>query len=805
MMRVIAVWSVLIVAGAGAGYFHVSAADPVAAPLPSTALLDTYCISCHNTRVRTAGLMLDEASRRDVGANPEVWEKVVRKLRAGAMPPVGRPRPDAVTVTGFVSTLEAALDRAAAAKPNPGRAVVHRLNRSEYGNAIRDLLGLEIDARALLPGDNSDHGFDNIADVLSVSPALLDRYLAAARKISRLAIGRQTMADSVTLQLGRDWHQDDRMSEDLPFGSVGGVALPYQFPVDGQYAVRIKLQTNIYDYIQGLGNVHDLDIRLDGALLKRFTIGGPEHGQPPPAGYAGSIPGDPRWELYAHEADANLDVRFPAKAGRRVVGISFVRRSTWEPEGVLQPRQIGNSLAQNERIDDSPGVGSVTISGPFDVTGSGDTPSRRRIFTCRPAASSQEEGCAKTLLATLARRAYRRPVVDSEVGTLMEFYRAGRREGSFEAGMQHALERLLVSPEFLFRIERDPAGADASAPYRISDLDLASRLSFFLWSSIPDDELLDLAVRGKLRDPVVLERQVRRMLADARSSALVKNFANQWLVVRNVRNVSPDGDLFPEFDENLREALARETELFIEHIIRNDRDVLEFLTADYTFVNERLARHYEIPNVYGSHFRRVTVADPNRRGLLGHGSILMVTAYPDRTSPVLRGKWLLDNVLGAPPPPPPPDVDTSLTNTTAGGKPLTVRERLEQHRKNPACASCHAPMDPLGFALENFDPLGRWRSVEAGKPVDASGALPDGTRLNGPAGLQRFLVAQREQFVTTLTEKLLTYALGRKLDFYDGPAVREVRRAAGAHDYRWSSIVLGIVKSTPFQMRSTGP
>ena len=519
----------------------------------------------------------------------------MRKLRAGAMPPVGRPRPDAAAVSGFVSTLETALDRAAAARPNPGRAVVHRLNRSEYGNAIRDLLALEIDARALLPGDNSDHGFDNIADVLSVSPALLDRYLSAARKISRLAIGRQTMTDSVTLQLGRDWHQDDRMSEDLPFGSVGGVALPYQFPVDGQYAVRIKLQTNIYDYIQGLGNVHDLDVRLDGALLKRFTIGGPEHGQPPPAGYAGSIPGDARWELYAHEADANLDVRFPARAGRRVVGISFVRRSSWEPEGVLQPRQIGNSLAQNERIDGSPGVGSVTITGPFDVVGSGDTPSRRRILSCRPTAASQEESCARTILATLARRAYRRPAADSEVATLLEFYRAGRAEGSFEAGIQHALERLLCSPEFLFRIERDPAGAGSPAPYRIGDLDLASRLSFFLWSSIPDDELLDLAARGKLRDPAVLERQVRRMLADARSSALVKNFADQWLVVRNVRNLSPDGDLFPEFDENLREALERETELFVDHIIRNDRDVMELLTADYTFVNERLARHYEMP------------------------------------------------------------------------------------------------------------------------------------------------------------------------------------------------------------------
>ena len=580
---------------------------------------------------------------------------MVRKLRAGAMPPVGRPRPDAAAVTGVVTSLETALDRAAAADPNPGRLVVHRLNRAEYGNAIRDLLGLDIDARALLPGDNSDQGFDNIADVLTVSPSLLDRYLSAARKISRLAVGRQTMKDSLTYQLGRSWYQDDRMSEALPFGSSGGVAIPYEFPVDGEYAVRIKLQTNIYDYIQGLGNPHDLDVRLDGARIKRFTIGGPEHGVPPPVGYAGNIFGDARWEAYAREADANLEVRFPAKAGRRVVGVSFVKRSSAFTEGVRQPGQIGNSLAQNERIDGQPGVASVMISGPFVVSGSGDSASRRQIFVCRPTAASQEEACAKKILETLARRAYRRPVVASEVGTLLDFYRAGRSEGSFDAGIQHALERLLCSPEFLFRIEQDQAGVAPSTTHRISDLDLASRLSFFLWSSIPDDELLDLAARGRLRDPSVLERQVRRMLADNRSAALVENFANQWLVVRNVREASPDPDLFPDFNENLREALLRETELFVQHIIREDRNVLEFLTADYTFVNERLARHYDIPGVYGNHFRRVPLADPNRRGLLGHGSILMVTAYPNRTSPVLRGKWLLDNFLGSPPPPPPPD------------------------------------------------------------------------------------------------------------------------------------------------------
>jgi mono/diheme cytochrome c family protein len=794
---------------------QVPAADADGRPGPSTnapvpqlapqvdALVGKYCVTCHNARMRTGGLVLDEARKQAVGVHPEIWENVVTKLRTGAMPPAGLPRPDTATVATVVASLETALDRAAALRPNPGRPVVHRLNRTEYGNAIRDLLGLEVDTRALLPADNSEQGFDNIADVLSVSPALLDRYLSAARKISRLAVGRQTMADSVTYHRGRDWYQEDRMSEDLPFGSIGGIAVHHEFPVDGEYRVRLKLQTNIYDYIQGLGNVHELDVRLDGALVKRFTIGGPQHGQPPPVGYAGNIPGDARWEAYALEADADLEVRFPATTGRRVVGVSFVRRHAWEPEGVRQPLQLGNSLAQNERIDDSPGVGSLTISGPFAVAPDADPLMARELFTCRPTGVSQEEECARSILSTLARRAYRRPVTPAEVETLMTFYRTGRREDDFEAGIQHALERLLCSPEFLFRIETDPGGTP-SKPYRISDLDLASRLSFFLWSSIPDDELLDLAAAGRLSDPMVLERQVRRMLADARSVALVNNFANQWLVVRNVRTVAPDEDLFPEFNENLREALQRETELFVEHVIREDRSVLDFLTADYTFLNERLARHYGIPMVYGSHFRRVSLADTSRRGLLGHGSILMVTAYPDRTSPVLRGKWLLENFLGTPPPPPPPDVDTSLKEDAVGAKPTTVRERLEQHRRNPACANCHAPMDPLGFALENFDPLGRWRTAEAGKPVDASGTLPNGTQLDGPAGLQQFLLAQREQFVTTLAEKLLMYAVGRKVDFHDGAAVRQVRRDAAAQDYRWSSLVLGIVKSVPFQMRISG-
>jgi hypothetical protein len=807
--RLLAAACALLIVSTG---WHVLAARPqapesLARPLreqaaPVAALVDTYCISCHSDRFKAGGLLLEEVGRHPVGSNAVIWEKVVRKLRTGAMPPAGMPRPDAATVATTVSVLERALDEAAARRPVPGRPVVHRLNRTEYGNAIRDLLALDVDARDLLPGDSSDQGFDNLADALSVSPALLDRYLAAARKISRLAVGAVTTPDSMTYHISGNWDQFGRMGEDLPFGSSGGIAIPYEFPVDGEYTVRVKLQTNIYDYILGLGNPHEMDIRLDGARLKRFTIGGPEHGAPPPAGYAGSIFGSPQWEAYARQADADLEVRFPAKAGRRIVSVSFVKDPAWAAEGIRQPRQIGNSLAQNEQIDNQPGVATVSINGPFTVAAVGETPSRQRIFSCRPTTGSDEAACARRILETLARRAYRRAVTTAEVDALLVFYRAGRSDGTFEAGIQHALERLLCSPEFLFRIEGGPGANGQTA--RRHDYDLASRLSFFLWSSIPDEELLDLAERGALSDAVTLERQVTRMLRDERSFALVENFASQWLVVRNLREISPDPDLFPEFDENLREAMQRETELFIEHVIRQDRSVLELLTADYTFANERLARHYGLAGVYGTHFRRVALPDPTRRGLLGHGSILMVTAYPNRTSPVLRGKWLLDNVLGSPPPPPPPEVDTSLQPKAADGRPATVRARLEEHRRNPACASCHAPMDPLGFALENFDAIGGWRTTDAGQPVDASGSLPDGTPLNGPAGLQRFLLSQREQFVTTLTEKLLMYALGRRVDYSDAPVVREIRRSAAAADYRWSSLVLGIVRSAPFQMRRSG-
>ena len=772
---------------------------------PVRAVLNRYCVGCHNERLRTAGLALDTMDPARVGDHPDAWEKVVRKLRTGAMPPVGRPRPDAATYATVASALETALDHVAAADPNPGRTTVHRLNRREYTNAVGDLLALEIDGGALLPADNADLGFDNMADILSVSPALLDRYIFAARRISRLAVGDPAIEPTTeTYVVPAMRFQDLRMSEDLPFGSRGGIAIRHNFPLDAEYEVRIQLQRQLYDYVRGLQNRQQLEVRLDGERLAVFDIGGAP-GTPPPRTFAGAVLGDRTWEEYTLHADEDLVVRLPARAGPRVLGVSFVQGRS-ERDGVLQPRATGKVLAVAERWS-SPSeapeaaVDQVSIAGPFDATGSGPTPSRQRLFVCEPTNRADEEPCAREILATVARRAYRRPVTDRDIDTLLGFYETGRSVGGFETGIQRALESVLVDPEFLFRIEREPAEAEAGAIHPISDLELASRLSFFLWSSIPDDELLDVAARGTLRDPGVLDRQARRMLADARAQALVDGFALQWLALRTLSRVVPTPELFPEWDDNLREAFRRETELFVASQIRENRSVLDLVRADYTFANERLARHYGIPNVYGSRFRRVTFSDGVRGGLLGHGSILTVTSYPTRTSPVLRGHWLLQQMLGSPPPPPPPDVP-ALPDRGEGGRPASVRERLEQHRANPVCANCHAPMDPLGFALEHFDAIGKWRATgEGGGPIDASGVFPDGTGFEGLAGLKAMLLGRHEQFVWTVTEKLATYALGRGLEHYDMPAVRAIIREAAADDYTWSSLVLGIVESTPFQMR----
>ena len=804
-------WMVLAMSAASG---HLQGASPQGVPASSTtpppssswrAVLDRYCVACHNQRLRTGDLTLDTVDLRNVSEGAEVWEKVLRKLRMGAMPPPGRPRPDQPTYEALVKWLENEIDRAAAIMPNPGRTeTFHRLNRAEYQNAIRDLLALETDVASLLPADDADrHGFDNIGGALSVSPLLLERYLSAARTLSRLAVGLAPRGPVVdTYRISPSLVQDDQLSQDLPFGSRGGVAIHHQFPVDGEYEVKVTLQKIANgDYIRGLGEPHHLDVRLDGVRVARFTVGGDATGKPAPVSFGGNISGDPEWELYMHNADAGLAVRFAARAGPRVVGVSFERRPK-EPEGVLLPRPTSVAVSQDEAPESNPGVESVAIGGPYNAAAPGGTPSRRKIFVCRPADTAYEEPCARKILSTLARRAYRRPVTEADVEMLLRFYRVGRSEGSFDAGIQFAIESILVDPDFLFRIEADPPNVAPGTPYRLSDLELASRLSFFLWSSIPDDELLDLAVRGKLSEPAVLEQQVQRLLADARSKALVDNFAGQWLELRNLRNAVRDRDLFPEFDENLREAFQRETELFIESQLREDRSVVELLDANYTFVNERLARHYQIPNIHGNRFRRVTFSSREQRGgLLGHGSLLTVTSYPTRTSPVLRGKWLLDNILGLPPSPPPPDVP-GLKDEGATGRPASVRERLEAHRKNPVCAMCHAPMDPLGFALEHFDAIGAWRTTsEAGTPIDASWAMPGGAPFHGSADLRTFLVSHHEQFVRALTEKLLAYALGRAVQSSDLPTVRTIVQEAAARDYRWSSLILSIVKSTPFRMR----
>ena len=774
------------------------------------ATLQRYCLTCHNARLQTAGLDLDAMDAERVGAHPAAWEKVVAKLRSGAMPPAGRPRPDRFAYAEMAASLEESLDRAAAADPNPGRKAAHRLNRREYGNAVRDLLDLVVDGAALLPPDDVDHGFDNMADALSVSPALLDRYIFAARRIARLAVGDPAIGPSTeTYGLPSMRFQDQRMSEDLPFGSRGGIAVRHDFPVDGEYEIRVRLRRQLYDYVRGLQNRQRLEVRLDGARVAVFTVGGAP-GTPPPRTFAGAVAGDRAWEEYSLHADEHLALRLAVQAGPRLVGVSFVQGRT-ERDGVLQPRATGKVLAIAERWS-SPSeapeaaVEHVSVSGPFHATGPGESPTRSRVLVCYPTSASEETPCARDVLSRVARRAYRRPLVSDDLETLLAFYEAGRADGGFDAGIRRGLESILVDPEFLFRFEREAAAPDgprapAGSVHPVSDLELASRLSFFLWSSIPDDELLGLAAAGRLRDPGVLESQVRRMLADARAEALVDGFALQWLALRTLRGVVPTPELFPEFDDNLREAFARETELFLASQIREDRNLLDLLRADYTFVNERLARHYGVPNVYGSRFRRVTFEDGTRGGLLGHGSILTVTSYPTRTSPVLRGHWLLEHVLGAPPPPPPPDVP-ALPDRGEAGHPASVRERLERHRENAVCASCHAPMDPLGFGLEHFDAIGRRRAAgEAGGPIDASGVLPDGTAFRGLAGLREVLLDRREQFVRTVAEKLTTYALGRGLEHYDMPAVRRIVRDAAADDYRWSSLVLGIVRSLPFQMR----
>ena len=807
-------------AAAAGPAFAQAGASAAASISPQRALLNRYCVTCHNERVvagngsgmmaeqlRLVGLALDSADVDNVTEDPELWEKVVRKLRVGAMPPQPRPRPDQETYDGFRRWLEDELDRVAEARPNPGRTqAFHRLNQAEYRNVIRDLLDLEIDVEALIPADAPDrNGFDNIATSLSLSPALFERYVSAAKKIGRLAIGEAPTggAEIATYDVPLNLIQNDQQSEDLPFGSRGGAAIRHYFPVDGEYRIKVRLQTNYVGYIRGIDDAHEIEFRLDGRRIERLTFGGEAPGMPAPISFAGNIRGTDDWEHYVLHADDPLEATVSVAAGPHTIGVSFPRE-TWEEEGVLQPRQTGFALAINEMPDGNPALSSVQITGPLRVDGPGDTPSRRRIFTCLPepsAAEAEQAACARQILDTLARRAYRRPATEGDVATLLAFYEWGRADGGFEKGIQFALERLLADPDFLYRVERDPVDMAGGASYPITDLELASRLSFFLWSSIPDDELLAAAENGTLSEPAVLDAQVRRMLADPRSQAMVDNFAGQWLYLRNMGGVYPDPNIFPEFDENLREAFTRETELFIGNQLQADASVLELLSADYTYVNQRLAEHYGIPDIYGNRFRRVKLDGVPRGGLLGHGSVMTVTSYPNRTSPVLRGKWVLENLLGAPPPEPPPDIP-ALEERNEDGEPVSMREAMAQHRENPACSVCHAPMDPIGFALQNYDAIGGWRDVNEGNtPVDASGVLPGGERFEGRAGLSDLLLDRPDEIVGTVTEKLLMYALGRGLEYYDAPTVRKIVRKAAGEDYRWSSIILGIVNSTPFQMR----
>ncbi len=805
-------------------------------------MFDKYCVSCHNQRLRTAGFAIDNLDSAHPAANPEAWEKVIAKLRAGSMPPPGRPRPDPATYRAVASALEDEIDRAWLAKPNPGRInAVHRLNRTEYNNAIRDLFALDVDVKPLLPGDETaDGSFDNMADALSISTAHLERYMSVARQVTRLATGLPPTRPAVeTFEIPLHVMQDDRQSEDLPFGSRGGMSIRHDFPSDGEYAINVRLQRQYQDYIKGMGWPQQVDVRLDHKLLKRFTVGGEAKGRPAASSYAGDgepgFAGDDSWEKYMQiGGDAGLEIRVPVAAGPHVVGVAFVRQ-LWEPEGLPQPLQRGRVITDDQVYMGYASVGSVQIGGPYARSAPLAPPKprsgasspvspkpqsgeggRRAVFTCQPASVADEKACATRILSRMARLAYRRPATNQDVQTLLEFFDKGRQQGgSFDTGIQFALERLLVDPDFLLRIHASafaPPKSEAlrrdrpsAGPVGQRDLEIASRLSFFLWGSIPDDRLLTLAERGQLTSPSTLDKEVRRMLADPRASeSLVNDFAAQWLNLRRVDEVVVDPERYPNYDLSLLQGFQRETELFVGSTIREDRSVVSLLNADYTFVNERLARHYGIPGIYGSRFRRVTLPNPDQRGgLLAQGALLATTSYPDRTSPVLRGKWLLNNIFGLPVLPPPPGVDQNLPEGKPGAAPPSMRERLAQHRASPSCASCHAAIDPLGFALENFDVIGGWRTVdESGRPVDASGQTVSGAKVEGLAGLRALLLDQPDQFPRTVTEKLLAYALGRPLEYSDRPAVRTIVREAAAHDYRWSSIILGITQSPTFLMRT---
>jgi hypothetical protein len=756
-------------------------------------LVTKYCTGCHNDKAKTGGLSLEKLDADHPYQNAETWEKVIRKLRAGLMPPSGALRPDRAALDAFRGTIETSIDTASLQHKNPGTTALHRLNRTEYANAIRDLINVDVDVSTILPADDSSEGLDNIADVLGTSPALIERYVGAAAKISRLAVGDTDIGPiSTTYKVRGDLTQDNHL-EGLPIGTRGGIVIHHNFPVDGEYQFKFSLlKVNFGPQYGSAAKGEQLEMSMNGervALLDLRSV--------PYYYIRGGAQGGPA---------TPLEIRLPVKAGPQTIIVTFIKRTAAGVDDLIQRYEATTADLQTGvqfGYTTVPHLAGVEILGPYNILGPGDTPSRKRIFICRPSTAAEEQACAKKVVSNIARRAYRRSVTDADIEPLLNFYREGRKSGNFEKGVEMALRRILADPQFVFRFERDPANAPAGSQHRITDFELASRLSFFLWSSIPDDELLSAAEQGKLKDPAVLQQQVRRMLKDSKSQALVTNFSGQWLYLRELKNRNPDLIMYPDFDDNLRQAFQRETEMLLESVVREDRNVFDILNADYTFVNERLARHYGVPNVYGSDFRRVTV-EKNRRGLLGQGSFLTITSNPNRTSPVTRGSWILENLLGSPPPSPPPNVPPLPENTNGQGMttvPTSVRERMTLHRANQPCKGCHQLMDPIGLALENFDGIGRWRVEDSGTRIDASGQLVDGTPIDGVETLRNAILGRSDAFVQTMTEKLLMYAVGRPARYYDMPAIRAITREAGRNNYRFSSIVAGIVNSEPFQMR----
>jgi len=751
----------------------------------SRALVDQYCVTCHNARLKTGGLVLDKEQLdfARLADHPELTEKVIRKVRAGLMPPTNVRRPDAAAMESFVRFMETEVDaKATQHLPAPG---LHRLNRTEYANAIRDLLSLEVDATKFLPPDDSTRGFDNIAGALTMSPALMEAYLSASGKISRLAIGDVSAPTQAVFDVPADTAQNHHI-EGLPFGTRGGMLIKYQFPADGLYSFNVKGVTGYFQAVLGGITGEQLEVTIDGERVKLFD-----------------------WDKEISNTTGNgkSTPRVPVTAGLHTLGVTFIATNDVPGTELNKPFQrTMNTPGSIPGFIFYPHVGQVIIEGPFDAKGAADTASRRKIFLCTPKTLREETPCARTIVSSLAKHAFRRPVNATDVNGLLEFYRAGREEGGgFDNGIESALQRILADPEFIYRGEAEPANLAAGKAYRISDLALASRLSFFLWSSIPDDELIDIAAKGQLKDPAVLEQQVKRMLRDPRSQALVTNFTGQWLGVRALKTAEPVVNLFPDFDDNLRSAFQKEIELFFASIVQEDRAVVDLLTANDTFVNERLAKHYGIPNIYGPQFRRVTLPAEldMRRGLLGKGALMTVTSAAARTSPVTRGKWFLATFLGVEPPQPPPDVPAfkeRVVDTTGNTKPPTMKQSLEMHRISPTCASCHQIFEPMGIALENFDAVGAWRTLDEGVPIDATGVLPDGTKVDGVVTLRTALLKYSEQFVHVVSEKLMTYALGRGIEYQDMPMVRSISRDAAANKYRFSSLVMGIVKSDLFQM-----